>query len=103
MPRKHPTNVTSPIIDSMANARVEILIDEATHRWNHLVIDDIFIPKEAELIKSIMLPQHWVDDRLFWPFTQTGTYTSKSRYQFLKSEKETTKNPDQLMEERVLW
>ena len=41
MPRKHPTNVTSPIIDSMANARVEILIDEATHRWNHLVIDDI--------------------------------------------------------------
>ena len=32
LPRKHPTKVTSPIIDSIANARVEILIDEATHR-----------------------------------------------------------------------
>ena len=29
--RKHPTKVTSPIIDSMADVRVEILIDEATH------------------------------------------------------------------------
>ena len=31
LPWKHPTNVTSPIIDSMVDARVEILIDEATH------------------------------------------------------------------------
>ena len=30
LPWKHPTNVTSPIIDSMVDARVEILIDEAT-------------------------------------------------------------------------
>ena len=31
LPWKHPTKVTSPIIDSMVDARVEILIDEATH------------------------------------------------------------------------
>ena len=79
LPRKHPTKVTSPIIDSMVDAKVEILIDEATHRWNHSVIDGIFIPEEAELIKSILLPQQGVDDRVFWPFTQTGTYTQASR------------------------
>ena len=57
LPRKHPTKVISPITDSMADERVEILIDEATHRWNHSVIDGVFISKEAELIKSMLLPQ----------------------------------------------
>ena len=32
LPRKHPTKVISPIIDSMADVRVEMLIDETTHR-----------------------------------------------------------------------
>ena len=51
-----PNQGDFPIIDSMADARVEMLIDEATHRWNHSIIDGIFIPEEAELIKSIPLP-----------------------------------------------
>ncbi|XP_075670254.1 uncharacterized protein LOC142640026 [Castanea sativa] len=103
LPWKHPTKVTSPIIDSMADARVEILIDEATNCWNHSVIDGIFIPKEAELIKSILLPQQGVEDRLFWPFTQTGTYTSKSGYRFLKFEEDTIEVSVRLMEDRELW
>ena len=103
LPRKHPTKVTSLTIDSMADVRVEILIDKATHHWNHSVIDGIFIPEEAELIKSIPLPQQGVHDRLFWPFTQTGTYTIKSGYRFFKSEEEATENPARLTEERDLW
>ena len=51
----------------------------------------------------ILLPQHWVDDRLFWPFTQIGTYTSKLGYRFLKSKEETAENPARLTEERELW
>ena len=62
LPWKHPTKVTSPIIDSMVDARVEILIDEATHCWNHSVIVGIFTPEEAEIIKSIPLPQQGVED-----------------------------------------
>ena len=72
LPWKHPTKVTSSIIDSMANVKVEILIDEATHRWNHSVIDGIFIPEEAELIKSIPLPQQGVDDKIFGPSLKPG-------------------------------
>ncbi|KAK9991820.1 hypothetical protein SO802_026805 [Lithocarpus litseifolius] len=103
MSRKYPTKVISPIIDSMADARVEILIDEATHRWNHSVIDGVFIPEEAELIKSLPLPQQGVEDRLFWPFTQTGTYTSKSGYRFLKSKDESSDSSARAVEDRELW
>ena len=67
LPWKHPTKVISPIIDTMANARVEILIDEATHCWNHSVIEGVFIPEEAKLINSIPLPLQRVEDRLFGP------------------------------------
>ena len=49
----------------MADARVEILIDEVTNHWNHSFIDGIFIPEEVELIKSILLPQQGVEERLF--------------------------------------
>lgn len=87
----------------MADAKVEILIDEATHCWNHVVIDGIFIPEEAELVKSIPLPQQGVEDSLFWPFTQIGSYTSKSGYRFLKFEDETLEGSERLMEERELW
>lgn len=87
----------------MEGAKVEILIDEATHHWNHAVIDVIFIPEKVELIKSIPLPQQEVEDNLFWPFTQTGSYTSKSGYRFLKSEDEVVEDGEQLTQERGLW
>nr|XP_023919081.1 uncharacterized protein LOC112030645 [Quercus suber] len=103
LPRKHLTKVLSPIIDSMVDARVEILIDDETHGWNHSIIDGIFIPEEAELIKSMPLPQHGVDDRLFWPFTQTGAYTSKSGYRYLKSEEEDSRSAVRSEEDRELW
>ena len=102
LPWKHPTKVISPIIDTMANAGVEILIDEATHRWNHSVIEGVFIPEEAKLINSIPLPTKG-GGQTFWPFTQIGTYTSKSGYQFLKSEEEASNSATQSMEDKELW
>ena len=103
LPQKHPTQVISPLIDSMAGAKVEILIDEATHHWNHAVIDGIFIPEGAELIKSIPLPQQEVKDSLFWPFTQSGSYISRSGYRFLKFEDKVVEDGEQLTQERELW
>ena len=55
------------------------------------------------MVKSIPLPQQGVEDRLFWPFTQTGTYTSKSGYRFLKSKKEIVEVSARLMKDRELW
>ena len=67
------------------------LIKEDTRTWDEDVIDGIFAPKEAALIKSIPLSRYPTEDKLFWPWTQTGKYTCNSRYCFLKSEVEESK------------
>lgn len=53
--RNNAPHVLSPIIDSMADAKVEILIKETTRQWNHVVIDGIFTTEEADMIKTIPL------------------------------------------------
>ena len=52
------------------------------------MIDGLFVPEEAELVKRIPLSRHPVNDKLFWPWTQSGTYSCKSGYRFLKMEEE---------------
>ena len=88
VPGKKSPQVLSPIIDSMAGATVDILIDETTRQWSHELIDGIFIPEEADLVKIILLSRQEVEDSLFSPFTHNGSYTSKSGYRFLKAEEE---------------
>ena len=45
VPRKKSPQVLSPIIDSMAGAKVDILIDETRRQWSHELIDGISIPE----------------------------------------------------------
>ncbi|KAL0014696.1 hypothetical protein SO802_001765 [Lithocarpus litseifolius] len=87
----------------MVGAKVDILIDETTRQRNHELIDGIFIPEEANLIKTIPLSRQEAEDRLFWPFTHNGPYTSKSGYCFLKSEEEAEINDEQMEQDRTLW
>ena len=81
--------VQSPCVESMAGAKVEILIKEDTRQWDHGLIEGMFTPEEAKLMKSIPLSRREVEDNLFWPFTSNGVYTSKSGYRFLKAEIQT--------------
>ena len=74
------------MVDTLADAKVAILIEENSRQWNHELIDGIFTPLEAELIKSLPLSLCEAEDNLFWPFTSNGTYSSKSGYRFLKDE-----------------
>lgn len=53
LPIKHPTVVASPIIETMEDATVNMLIDPLTRQWDESLIDGIFIPHEAEKIKKI--------------------------------------------------
>ena len=70
--------VQSPNVESMADAKVEILIKEDTRQWDYGLIEGMFTPEEAELIKSIPLSRCEAEDTLFWTFTSNGLYTSKS-------------------------
>ena len=70
----------------MVGAKVEILIKEETRQWDYNLINGMFTPEEADLIKSIPLSRCEAEDTLFWPFTSNVIYISKSGYRFLKSE-----------------
>ena len=53
LPIKHPTKIASPIIDFLEGATVDCLIYVDPRQWNIDMVDGIFIPEEAKLIKKI--------------------------------------------------
>ena len=53
LPRKNMPQVQSSRVESMADAKVDILIKEGTRQWDHGLIEGMFTPEEAELITSI--------------------------------------------------
>ena len=67
---------------------MSVLINEENRTWNEHLIDGLFVLEEAELVKKILLSRHLVEDKVFWPWTQSGAYTCKSGYRFLKMEDE---------------
>ena len=108
LPRRSNPQVLSPPIDSLSEAKVDILIDDQSNRqWNHGLIDGIFTKEEAALIKSMPLSRVVQKDIIFWPHTNNGIYTSKSGYQFLKQEANTNVSEVTLASaseyERELW
>lgn len=70
---------------SLEGITVEDLIDPESRQWNHELIDGIFVPKEAKIIKKIPLARVVVDDTLYWPFIHDGNHPCKLGYRFLKS------------------
>ena len=72
LPTKHPTKISSPILDSMEVAMVECLINQDYRTWNHEMIDGIFEPEEADLINKIPLVKTAATDSVFWPRVENG-------------------------------
>lgn len=68
----------------MEDATIDLLINTPTRTRNTSLIVGIFTPIEAKLIPYIPLARQACVDKLFWPFTQSGRYTSKFGYRFLK-------------------
>lgn len=62
-----------------------MLFDTQSRQQNGELVDGIFAPDEAEVIKKILLARVASDD-LLWPWSQDGKYSSKSGYHFLKGE-----------------
>ena len=89
LPRKNPPQVLSPMVESFAEAKVALLINESTRHWNNEMIEGIFTLVEVDMIKAIPFSLCEAEDTLFWPFTNNGIYNSKSGYRFLKVEEQT--------------
>lgn len=69
LPQKQPSLVSSPMIASLEEATVDMLINADSRQWNLDLVDGIFTPEEAALIKKIPLVRCEAEDSLFWPLT----------------------------------
>ena len=83
LPLKGMANVTSPQIQGQVNSSMAALINEYTRSWRTDVIEHVFEPVEATVIKGIPLCSFSQRDKLIWPFTPSGQYTVKLGYCFL--------------------
>ncbi|KAK9985874.1 hypothetical protein SO802_030825 [Lithocarpus litseifolius] len=103
LPSKPPTRVLSPVLEGWEETTVDVLINEENRTWNDEVIAGLFVPEEAELIKRIPLLKHPTKDKLYWPWTQSGQYSCKSGYRFLKMEEEEVRPGVAQNGEKNLW
>ena len=53
LPQKNHGLVLSSVVDSMEEATVDVLIDTDTKKWNNAMLEGLFTPQEAEIIKKI--------------------------------------------------
>ena len=67
-------------------ATVDNLIDPTIRSWRVSMIDHIFLPHEAEVIKYIPLSNRAVQDIQIWAYTNTGEYSIKSAYKMIQTQ-----------------
>ena len=72
--------VTSPRLFLQADTWVQELINEATAEWKSSVIDALFLPHEADIIKSIPISSRLPPDKLIWTETRNGLFTVRNAY-----------------------
>lgn len=60
--------------------KVSDLLLPNSKQWNLDLIDGVFLPWEAKVIKGIYVPEDNSDDSLIWPLTPSGAYSVKSAY-----------------------
>ena len=80
---KHPTMLSSLVVESLQEATIDLLIDPSMRQQNTDMIDDIFVQQEAEAIKKIPLAYHTTTNSLFRHLAQDGNYSCKFGYRFL--------------------
>jgi ribonuclease HI len=67
----------------LQDCTVDQLIIKPKMEWDTTLIDKLFLPYDAEAIKSIPLSERAPPDRFYWPGTSHGLYTVRSGYQAL--------------------
>ena len=68
------------------NATVERLINRDTMQWRGELLDSVFLPRDAEIIRAIPLSARQPRDCLIWSGTKRGLFTVKSAYNMLISQ-----------------
>uniref|UniRef100_A0A2N9H5H6 CCHC-type domain-containing protein n=1 Tax=Fagus sylvatica TaxID=28930 RepID=A0A2N9H5H6_FAGSY len=79
-------SVISPRQALKENATVDSLIDRDTMQWRSELLDRVFLPRDAEVIRAIPLSARQPRDCLIWAGTKKGIFTVKSAYDMLLSQ-----------------
>ena len=83
LPGAQSGRVLSPVSVLSEEATMDQLIDRDSRWWNSALVDFIFIPFEAQLIKSILVCLLDQQDFLVWPHSRTGLYQVRYGYHLL--------------------
>ena len=83
LPDVHSGRVLSPVSVLSEDATVDQLLDSESRWWNTNLVETIFIPSEAQQIKSIPVCHFAQKDFLFWPLSRTSMYQVRSGYHLL--------------------
>ena len=67
--------VISPWCFLHSNTRVGKLINSESASWNSVVIDALFYPHEADVIKSLPLSSRVPQDELIWAVSPNGSFS----------------------------
>lgn len=86
LPTTSNFGVQGPLKAEFQDAKVSSLIDPISHSWKSLFLASALSPTDVELVQKISLSHGQAEDALFWPYVQSGQYSAKSGYFFLKSE-----------------
>ena len=62
---KEPWFGLSPVVDLMEEATMDVLIYTDTKQWNNVMLEGLFTPQEAEIIKKIPLARTEMEDSLY--------------------------------------
>ena len=72
LPSHEHLRILTPMVVGFEEARVADLIDPSTRQWDSNMLQGLFAPNEAELIKSIPLCSSSMEDKMAWPYTSLG-------------------------------
>ena len=80
LPMPSTYKVTFPRLFMHEDTRVQKLIDTSKVSWNKSIVDALFLPHEAEVIKGIPVSSRLPEGKLIWTKTQNGIFSVRSAY-----------------------
>jgi hypothetical protein len=83
IPSPSTYKIMSPIRHLDENASVDSLINLHSMSWNVPLLQEVFLPRDVELITQIPLSVRRPRDTLIWSGTKKGIFTVKSAYYML--------------------
>ena len=85
LPGRANCSVISPLPSMAPEVKVSSLIDPDKVAWRTEVVQQLFMPHEADIILGIPLSIHRPDDCIIWAHTPSGMFTTCSAYKMLVS------------------